>query len=321
VKKRHYWAVRRPGEFGIRPADPPGPPARKDDRLFLHFIDFIEAQRQAVQYAGAFALLAVIFFVDVVTGHQLSISIFYLMPISMLAWHRGTRAGILAAIVCTGALLAADLLSGRVYPHPAILYWNGLVPLGFFVVVAAMLAQLRQGVNLQQRLARTDGLTGVANSRWFLEVAAAEVARQQRYGQPVSIAFVDCDNFKQVNDVHGHAVGDDLLRRIGACMVQTLRSVDVVARLGGDEFAILMPETDADAAHVVCGKVRDALNAIVEQYGVTISSGLVTYLVPPANVKEMLHSADLAMYDAKKTGKNSSRHRVIDGALAEGTNF
>jgi diguanylate cyclase (GGDEF)-like protein len=274
-----------------------------------------------MQYGAAMVLLSVIFLIDVITGFEISVSIFYLVPISMMSWHRGYRAGIVTAVVCTAALLSADLLGGRAYSHPAIPYWNGLVRFGFFVVVAAMLAQLRQGVDLQQRLARTDGLTGVANSRWFMEVAAAEVVRQQRYGQPVSIAFVDCDNFKQVNDVHGHAVGDELLRRIGACMVQTLRSVDVVARLGGDEFAVLMPETDADAADVVCGKVREALSAVVEQYGVTISSGLVTYLVPPADVKEMLHSADLAMYDAKKTGKNSSRHRVIDGVLAEGTNF
>lgn len=265
------------------------------------------------QYAVVVVLIAIVFVLDVLTGYELAFSIFYLGPVSLLAWHRGRRAAFVG-VAASGILwLLADRLAGHEYSMPAIQYWNALVRTGFFTIVAYMLTQLRAALEAQQQLARTDALTGVANSRYFMEIASNEIARQKRYGHPLSIAFLDCDDFKDVNDQFGHAAGDDLLRRLAWSVEQTLREVDMVARLGGDEFAILMPESDADAADTVCTKVREALKVATAQYAVTFSMGLVTYLAPPGDVEALLHVADEAMYEAKNAGKDATRHRVIGG--------
>jgi diguanylate cyclase (GGDEF)-like protein len=304
---------------GTGPA-PGGEAAAFADRLFGRLAGFVEGLPILGQYAIAVVLILAIFSADVWTGPELALSIFYLLPISLLGWQRGGRAAFAAVAVCGGAWLLADILSHHVYAHPAIRYWNALVRIGFFIIVAFILTQLRRALEGQQHLARTDGLTGVTNSRRFVEIAAAEIVRMERYGRPLSIAFLDCDNFKQVNDRQGHAAGDSLLRNIGLRIERSLRRTDVVARLGGDEFAVLMPETAATAASKVCEKLRLALADAVDQSGVTFSMGLVTYLEPPVDVEDMLHRADQAMYEVKQSGKDAVRQRIIGAPQPDGMN-
>ncbi len=261
-------------------------------------------------------MISIVFVVDVITGADVAISIFYLMPIGMLAWHRGWPAARAAVLVCTIAWFIAEVVVGRNYSFQFIRYWNALVRAGFFFIVAYTASQLRSAMHEAQRLARTDSLTGAANSRSFLEFAGIEVARQQRYKHPLSIAYLDCDDFKEVNDRYGHAAGDDLLMHIARTVQQALREVDIVARLGGDEFAILLPETGADAALKVCDKVRAALHVAATEIGVTFSIGVATFLTPPADVNQLIDAADETMYEAKKAGKNATRHRIIGGQVA-----
>jgi diguanylate cyclase (GGDEF)-like protein len=289
----------------------PPPPHPIIERQFRALSAGFDKYHPVMQVIVAALMIAVIFIVDVVTGPEVALSIFYLLPISMLAWHRGWGMARISVIVSGLAWIAADILAGNAYQFEATRYWNGLVRVGFFVIVAYTLSQLRRTMFEAQRLARTDSLTGAANSRSFLELAAIEVARQHRYKHPLSIAFFDCDNFKEVNDKFGHAAGDDLLQRIAMGVQSVLREVDVVARLGGDEFGILLPESDERAALTVCGKLRDALRLAVSDYNVTFSIGLVTFLSPPEDVNHMVHVADEAMYEAKHSGKNAARHRVI----------
>lgn len=274
-------------------------------------VERVERLTPAVQYILALLLVLAVFAVDVVTGPEIALSILYLAPISIVAWHRGWSAARVFVLLSGIAWLIADVIAGHQYSFQAIRYWNALVRTSFFFIVAFILSLLRRAVNEEQRLARTDHLTNAANSRWFLEAAAREIARQKRYGHPLSAAFLDCDNFKLVNDEHGHAAGDELLRRIAESLHSSAREVDLVARLGGDEFAILLPETGPAAAETVNKHVRGALNEAVAGYNVTFSIGLVTYTRPANDVDELLHTADEAMYEAKNSGKNASRHRVI----------
>lgn len=289
-------------------------------RLFRKLVGRIECMQAATQYLIAVFLVAAIGILDFATGFEVQLSILYLIPVSMIAWHRGWGPARIIAVVAMLVWLSADQWAGNSYSNLAVLFWNTAVRGGFFMLFGLVLAHLRQASDEEQRLARTDSLTGVANSRSFLETTAHEVRRQRRYGKPLSIAFLDCDNFKEVNDRFGHAVGDELLQNIASCMYGCVRSVDTVARLGGDEFAILLPETDAHAADIVCDKVRDALRLSVARYGVTFSIGVVTYYLPPVDVEDMLHNADQAMYEAKKTGKNASSHRIIPADRAKATN-
>ena len=298
----------------------PGPPvasqlhveagARPGSAL-AELTSFLDRTHPAVLYGIAVVLMVLAIAADVWTGANIEWSIFYLPPIAMLAWHRNWPAARVAAIVSGLAVLAVDMsTAGSFEPRPMQL-WNAGVKTGVFLFVAFLLGQLRGLLREEHQMARTDELTGVANNRSFLEFATLELARQRRYYHPLSLAFLDCDNFKRVNDFYGHAKGDELLRRVALTIMQTLREVDVVARLGGDEFAILLPESDQKAAAYVVRKLRNALKPVGDDYGVTFSMGIVTYLQPADSVDQMLKAADKVMYEVKRQGKNAARHRTF----------
>jgi diguanylate cyclase (GGDEF)-like protein len=263
-----------------------------------------------MQQIVAALLIVLIFVVDWLTGPEIALSIFYVIPVALLGWQIGARQATVAAGLCGLAWLAADYLAGQHYSVHAIMYWNAAVRLGLFVIIGQTLAQLRRSVEEEQRIARTDSLTGMANGKAFLEACTYEVARQRRYNHPLSVAFIDCDNFKEVNDQFGHAAGDELLRSIASKLKASLRDVDVIARVGGDEFAVLLPESDELVADAVCTKLRETLTFAAE-YPVTFSLGMVTYYSQPTDAEEVVRNADLAMYEAKKSGKNGSRHRIF----------
>ena len=297
--------------FQVDPADGP--------RRFLNITRVFDNTSSLLQHVIAYVLMVLVAVADTLSGPEIAFSIFYLLPVSILAWFNTWTAARTAVFASGLAWLIADTASGAQYSVAGIQYWNAFVRTGFFFIVGLTLSQLRHALREEHRLARTDELTGVANGRSFLEFATLELARQRRYDHPISVAFLDCDNFKRVNDFYGHAKGDELLRKVALTTTQTLREVDVVARLGGDEFAILLPESDQRAAASVIRKLRNALKLVGEQYGVTFSMGVVTYLQPAESVDQMLRSADKLMYEVKRSGKNASRYRVFgnDGSLED----
>ena len=271
---------------------------------------FLDRAHPAILYTIAAVLIAIAAVSDLLTGPEVQWAIFYLPPVAMLAWHRHWGAARLAAITCGIVSVFVDVYSAEAFQITAVQLWNAGVSTGVFLFVGFLLGQLRGLLREEHQMARTDELTGVANNRSFLEYATLELARQRRYYHPLSLAFLDCDNFKRVNDFYGHAKGDELLRRLALTITQTLREVDVVARLGGDEFAILLPESDQKAAAYVIRKLRNALKPVGEDYGVTFSMGIVTYLQPAESVDQMLKAADKVMYEVKRAGKNSAKHRT-----------
>jgi diguanylate cyclase (GGDEF)-like protein len=291
----------------------------RDDRrgsLVRGLTHFLENAHAAALYGIAAVLLVGAAAADFFTGPDIAWLIFYLPAVALLAWYRNWPDTRLAALAAGVADLAVNVYSSAARVPTPTQWWNAGVHAGVFLFVGFLLAQLRSALREEQQVARTDDLTGVANSRSFLEYATLELARQRRYDHPVSIAFLDCDEFKRVNDFYGHARGDELLRRIALTITQTLREVDVVARLGGDEFGILLPESDQKAAGYAMRKLRNALKPVGDQYGVTFSMGIVTYLHPAQSVEQMVRAADKLMYDVKRTGKNAARHKVF-GRFAE----
>jgi diguanylate cyclase (GGDEF)-like protein/PAS domain S-box-containing protein len=159
----------------------------------------------------------------------------------------------------------------------------------------------------ERRLARVDPLTGLANRRAFYEGAELERKRALRHSRPLSVAYIDLDNFKQINDRMGHEVGDQLLIQIGAILQNILRAEDLAARMGGDEFAIVFPENNYESARMAIQKTHRMLTEMAKdhKWPVSFSIGMVTFSVPPTSVEEMVRAADDLMYSVKHNGKNS----------------
>src|SRR5205823_7996192 len=132
--------------------------------------------------------------------------------------------------------------------HAGVGLWNGIALFAMLVLTAGLVARVRSGMHRERRLARTDPLTGAANGRTFYETAATEARRAQRSGRPLTLAYLDLDNFKQLNDHLGHAAGDEALVEVVKSLQPALRVADLLARLGGDEFALLLPDTAAEGA-------------------------------------------------------------------------
>lgn len=271
--------------------------------------------RATFAVAGLLAVAA-LGYLDFATGPELTPVVFYLLPIVPVAWYAGRGPGALVAAAAGLSWVLADALTHGGYAQAGIPYWNAAARLAVLVLVAAVVARLRGAIGREAKLARTDALTDVANLLAFYEVASAEIARSRRYRHPFTMAYVDLDGFKQVNDRLGHLAGDAVLRSVARALVETVRASDTVARMGGDEFGVLLPETDGPAARIVAGKLRAAVSGVVVAHGarVTASIGAVTSLVPPESVEALIGIADRLMYGAKRSGGDAVAHETRNEA-------
>ncbi|MHC4424868.1 MAG: diguanylate cyclase [Planctomycetota bacterium] len=153
----------------------------------------------------------------------------------------------------------------------------------------------------------TDALTAVGSRRLLEDKLEAECARAKRYKRPFSVAIIDLDNFKTINDVFGHATGDDALKKLAGCMKSQKRTPDILARYGGDEFVILMPETKANDAVTLLERIREKIQQIevAENISMTISCGIARSSPDQDDSSsEVIRRADLALYEAKSAGRN-----------------
>jgi diguanylate cyclase (GGDEF)-like protein len=209
----------------------------------------------------------------------------------------------------------ADALSGQTYSYPAIYLWNTLIRFGFFIIVTLLLSALRKQLRTEEIFARTDFVTGAVNTRYFYNLAHMEISRSRRYQHPFTLAYIDLDNFKAVNDRFGHDTGDMVLRTVASVLQHHLRDTDIVARLGGDEYALLLPETGQEAAKVVISKIHSSLMAEMfkNAWPVTFSIGVVTYVSAPHTVENVVKIADELMYSVKSGTKNGIRYSIYSG--------
>lgn len=173
----------------------------------------------------------------------------------------------------------------------------------------ALQEELEKANERLRLLSCTDALTGLFNRRRLDEVLDAEVARAARYGSPVSVMMIDVDHFKSINDRHGHAVGDDVLRSIGAMLREHSRKTDVAARFGGEELSVVLGHTPQEGAAIVAERVRRAIEETEhtvggETFRVTASLGVAGVDGERIDAKTLLGRADAALYQAKRRGRN-----------------
>jgi diguanylate cyclase (GGDEF)-like protein/PAS domain S-box-containing protein len=171
--------------------------------------------------------------------------------------------------------------------------------------------ELQQSLAREKLLARTDGLTGLYNARHFFELANRELSIAHRYQRPLAILMFDLDDFKQINDIAGHAAGDNALMQVAQTTSTHMRAVDVLARYGGDEFVILLPQTNAQEALQIAERIHKSAAALRLEtekgtLTVTLSIGIAEAFSdsPDENIETIIQHADKALYLAKANGRN-----------------
>jgi diguanylate cyclase (GGDEF)-like protein len=266
-------------------------------------------------FAVALLGVGVIGVPDYLVGSEISLSLFYLFPIGIATWYAGGGAGMAIVLISTFAALAGEIGAGNFVLRPWIVAWNGVLRLGFMLVVALLVDRLRVHLAIERRLARSDPLTGILNARAFTEQLQFRLDLAAREGNPISLAYVDLDDLKRLNDRGGHAEGDRILRLVASTLTESIRVTDELGRLGGDEFALLIGGADRPAAERVVAKVRNALLQAFgrERSSVTCSIGCVTFHAPPPSAKDAIGAADSLMYDVKRHGKNAVAFEAYPG--------
>lgn len=269
-------------------------------------LNILHIQNRGAALAACALLFAGVAMLDWVTGYEVSVASFYLLPVAVAALSFGRSGALMAALAATIIWRMADHYSGRDYSMAWIPYANALSRLIFFSVSGYLLAALTEARHIAEELSRTDRLTGAANSRRFFERLEEEIS-----GQPpalgVALAYIDLDNFKQVNDSHGHEMGDKVLRAVFDAIQRNLRETDLGARLGGDEFALLLPDCSRETALQRMELVREEIEKEMksQSLSVTASVGVVHFDRLPSSSTDIVSSADSLMYLVKKQGKNS----------------
>lgn len=276
------------------------------DRFLAQFDQKMNAMRPAHIWIYSVLTTLGLGWLDYVTGYEISFSFFYLIPVFLVTWYVSRRSGLMMALLTIVVWVLSNRLAGQQYSSEVIRIWNALLRLAFFALTINLFQIVRVTLDRERQFSRTDYLTGAVNSREFHHLLQTEIIRSQRYHHPISLAYLDLDNFKTINDQFGHQAGDEVLQLLSSTIRNSLRKVDTLARLGGDEFAILLPETDHTAAQGALFKVREAiLSQIPPQYAaVTVSIGVVSFTYPPDSPEVMLHHADNLMYQVKSSGKN-----------------
>jgi diguanylate cyclase (GGDEF)-like protein len=266
----------------------------------------------AVAGTVAVALLGLI---DTLTGNEITFSLFYLVPIVLVTWSANQTAGLVLSFLSALTLLAAEIAAGRTYSHPSIYFWNTLLRTTFFVVVTFLVAEVQRSRREERLAARTDFVSGAVNRRYFDALLQMEIDRIRRYPHPITLVYIDIDNFKLVNDLFGHKIGDEVLRCIAGELKSQLRSTDTIARVGGDEFALLLPSTHPVQARVVLEKVRKHLQEEMNRknFPVTFSMGAVTCLAPPLSAEQLVNLADELMYEVKNSTKDDVHFLTWEG--------
>lgn len=210
----------------------------------MEILRYLETKPKSSWLLAGFVLIAITGVIDFLSGYEYSFSVFYVLPIAVITWASNKKIGLLAAFCSVIVWLAAELHAGKTYQHEFVPIWNTFIRFFLFLVIVLLLTALKTLLEQERTCAYTDFLTSAVNSRHFYQLIQVEYRRSIRSQEPLTLAYIDIDNFKRVNDKFGHVAGDELLKVFADTIKLHIRKTDTLARLGGDEFAILFPNTD-----------------------------------------------------------------------------
>jgi diguanylate cyclase (GGDEF)-like protein len=263
------------------------------------------------------ALVALIGYADVSIHADVSLYIFYSLPIILAAWYSGTMGGVVVAVLSGLMWFAIDWKEHQ-EEYFLLLFWNAIVRGTFFVIVSLLVSGLRSSYEREHEYAQKDFLTGLENRRAFFERASAERKRSLRMHSNFIVAFIDLDRFKDVNDHFGHSAGDEVLKKVAATLRRNTRDSDIIARLGGDEFGMILV-TSEHGELVALKKVHEKLIEEMKNshWNVTFSIGVCVYKNPQESIDQMITAADRLMYQAKQSGKNRMEIAIYPSGTRE----
>ena len=273
----------------------------------------IESFRPGVTVAAGALLLASVGVLDSFTGFEVRLAVLYYVPVALLAWRFPRRGFVWAAVVATGTWVGANLLGPAAPDSLSLWLWNTIAMLVPFLFVGLVLAQLRSRFDELLVMAVRDPLTGLLNRRGFEHALEREHTRARLLTRPLTLVYLDVDDFKAVNDALGHAAGDELLKLVADVLRHCTTGMDALGRLGGDEFAMLLPELPAQRAAAIAEAVLTGACKTSEDWGraVTLSVGAATFDPVPARPEAVIRAADELMYEAKRNGKGRVAARLF----------
>lgn len=243
---------------------------------------------------------------DLATGAEVHVTSLYFVPLALAGWRLRRVASATAASLATGVWAVAQYHGGAAHWTARVWTINVVTQSLALLTVTMLFSVLADRLRIESAAARFDPLTGLRNRRALTEEAAAPLALCARHRRPVAVAFIDLDDFKQVNDRHGHGHGDRLLAACGRLIAAQCRSSDIAARWGGDEFVVVMPETGRDEAGALMERLRRALAAEppMREHGVTATIGVLVDDPSTLDVPALLVHADGTMLGGKRSGKD-----------------
>ncbi|MBT0664965.1 GGDEF domain-containing protein [Geobacter pelophilus] len=276
--------------------------------IVIECLYFLESLNSGKLLALGMVLTIIIGIADNLIGNSFSLSLFYLIPISLFAWYVSINAALTLSSLCAFIWATSNNVMGF-----APLVSNILTNLGFYWLFSVIIHKSRVMYEHEKFLSRTDHLTGLLNSRSFYDVAQNYLCIMKRRQAPFALAFLDLDNFKTINDEYGHDVGDTVLKDFADSIMATIRNTDKAARLGGDEFVIFFPDTTSESISLIMNKIIDAAAQRMQafNYDLSFSAGVVCCLESKQSLDELITAADKLMYEVKNCGKGSFRYKEI----------
>ena len=249
-------------------------------------------------------IMLVVFIFDVISPADIRLHTLYIFPLAAIALHCEWKKGILGGLALSVAFQLSNFVLNGILIGPFIT--DALIAFASSLLTVLLARAARKNYLETAKLATHDSLTGLYNRRRFETIADLEVARLKRYGSAFSLAVIDLDNFKELNDSSGHHVGDQALNLLADILREHRRQTDTIARLGGDEFAVLMPHTPRVYCQSLCQQLSETIESRMgaAEFNVTASIGFSTFEQAPESTLEALKIADKAMYAAKANGKN-----------------
>ena len=263
--------------------------------------------------------LPLVCWLDRLAGDELILILLYLPAVAFVAVRLSLGFSVGMSLMCCFAWLFDDIWQYEISPPGLSRLVSGVLHFLCFSFIATIISRLNVALLREYRAARTDGLTGLRNMQAFDSEGSACMRQFQNSKQPFLTVFLDCDNFKSVNDILGHATGDELLQVVASQLRENLRETDICARYGGDEFVAMLPNTTLTDGQDLIERLQTQLNRAMQQrnWPVTFSIGIAYFPKPVDDFEMSIRLADQLMYECKNVSKNGIVVKSLEEIVLE----